>query len=59
MHRVDGAYALALDPHVAPLFTAADWGGEQMNQGGLRIPTNIAEAFVQRIAAGERHASGL
>jgi hypothetical protein len=44
--------AIQLDPAHAPVFTPADWGGEQMNLPGIELDAEKADWFRQRIARG-------
>lgn len=49
---VDGRHCLQLLPAQAPVITPDWWGGDQMNQLGVRIPERIAQRFRTAIAAG-------
>jgi hypothetical protein len=48
-----GLEALCLDPKRSPIFTPADWGGDQMNVQGIRITSGKADEFCARIATGQ------
>lgn len=52
IERVDGHEALRLNPQCAPLFTAANWGGSQMNVNGIWIDELWAKKLRSRIAQG-------
>src|ERR1700683_1531454 len=49
---VDGSRCLQLLPSQAPVITPGCWGGEQMNQLGIRIPEPTAQRFRAAIATG-------
>jgi hypothetical protein len=47
----DARPALVLDPYTAPIFSTDDWGGAQMNQRGIRVSLEIAEALSKSISS--------
>lgn len=49
---VDGRQCLQLLPAHAPVIIPEWWGGEQMNQLGIRITEQVAQRFRTAIAAG-------
>lgn len=52
LQRVGGCDVLQLNPAHAPVFTSADWGGEQMNINGIELQAALADQLCQRIVRG-------
>lgn len=47
--RCEGLPALVLDPQIAAILSAENWGGFPLNVRGLRITNDIAENLVHQI----------
>lgn len=52
VQHVDGREALQLYPEHAPVLTPFDWGGTQMNIGGITLQAKYADRLCQQIASG-------